>query len=133
MKDHVKILGVLHIVMGALGALTALGFLVVFGGIASMIGLSAATGGDPDAAVAAPILGTIGVAISFFILLLSVPGIVTGWGLMKFKPWARLLGMIISALQLFAVPIGTAIGVYGLWVLLNNQTEALFRNPVQQQ
>jgi len=120
MKDHVKILGVLHIVMGALGALTAVGFLVVFGGIASMVGMSAATGGDTDAAVAAPIVGGIGLALAVFILLLSVPGILVGWGLMKFRPWARLFGLVISAFQLFAVPVGTALGIYGLWVLLSD-------------
>jgi len=59
MDSHVRILGVLHIVFGGLGALVALGFLLFFGGLASFVGLSGA-GGGADAAVAAPIIGVMG-------------------------------------------------------------------------
>ena len=62
------------------------------------------------------------------VLILSLPGLIAGIGLLKFRPWARILGIVISALDLMSVPIGTAIGIYGLWVLLSNETEALFRN-----
>ena len=132
MDSHVKILGILHIVLGALGGLCGLAFLGLFGGIASIVGMSAATGGDPDAAVAAPVVGGIGVILAFVILLFSLPGIIIGWGIMKYKPWARMLGIIFSALQLLGVPVGTAIGIYGLWVLLNNETVALFNAPPRQ-
>jgi hypothetical protein len=37
------------------------------------------------------------------------------------------LTIILSALHLFNVPFGTALGVYGFWVLLSPETEALFR------
>jgi hypothetical protein len=36
------------------------------------------------------------------------------------------LTIILSALDLPGVPIGTALGVYGLWVLLKPETERLF-------
>jgi hypothetical protein len=60
-------------------------------------------------------------------MLLSLPGLIAGIGLVKFRPWARILGIVISALDLLSVPFGTALGVYGLWVLLSTETEALFR------
>jgi hypothetical protein len=82
---------------------------------------------DPEALVAAPILGVIGVALFLFILLASVPGIVAGIGLLKFKPWSRILTIVVSALNLMNVPLGTALGVYSLWVLLNQDVELLFR------
>jgi len=43
------------------------------------------------------------------------------------RPWARVLTIVISAFDLLHVPFGTALGVYGLWVLLSSQGEALFR------
>ena len=45
---------------------------------------------------------------------------------MKFQSWARIGGLILSALNLLNFPFGTALGFYGLWVLLNKETEAAF-------
>jgi hypothetical protein len=35
--------------------------------------------------------------------------------------------IILSVIHLFSVPFGTALGVCGLWVLLQPETEPLFR------
>jgi hypothetical protein len=128
MRDHVKILGILHIVFGALGVVGALIVLLIFGGIAGIVGVSADTA-DADRATGMAVLGGIGVVVFIIILVLSVPSLVAGIGLLKYKPWARMLTIVLSALDLLHVPVGTALGIYGLWVLLNQQTEALFRNP----
>jgi hypothetical protein len=122
MQTHVKVLGILHVVFGALGILAALGIMALFGSIAGLIGFSA----DRDAAVAAPIVGMVGSAIMIVILVLSIPGMVIGWGIMNFKPWARTWGIVISAFDLIQVPLGTILGIYGLWVLLSAEGTALF-------
>lgn len=127
MQQHVKILGILHIVFGSLGVLAGLIVLAVFGGLAGVVGVS--SHGDHDAAVAMPILLIIGVGVMILILVLSIPGIIAGIGLLNFRPWARILTIVLSALDLFSVPIGTAVGVYGLWVLLSNETLPLFEHP----
>jgi len=123
MVDHVRILAWLHIVFGALGLLAALIVLAVFGGVAGIVGFAAH---EPDAQVAVPILGLLGVGIFFLLLLLSLPGVIAGIGLLKFQPWARILTIVLSALHLLNVPVGTSLGVYGLWVLLQQDTERLF-------
>jgi hypothetical protein len=51
------------------------------------------------------------------ICVVSLPALIAGIGLVKVRPWSRVLGIIISVLLLFSVPIGTALGIYGLWVL----------------
>jgi hypothetical protein len=127
MQTHVKVLGILHIVFGSLGILFGLGMLALFGGIATLVGMNS----DPDAAVAIPILGAVGGLIAAFALLLSVPGIIAGVGLLSFKPWARILGIVISILNLINFPFGTALGFYGIWVLFSRDGSALFeRRPV---
>lgn len=125
MATHVKIVGILHIVFGALGMVVAIGLLVFFGGLAGAIG--AGSHGEDSAAIPAGILGVIGIIVCIVVMLLSIPGLIAGIGLVKFRPWARILGIVISALDLLSVPFGTALGVYGLWVLLSTETEALFR------
>jgi hypothetical protein len=125
MKQHVTILGVLFIVFGALGLLGALLALFLFGGAAAIVGAVAQS--EPDAQIAVPILGVVAAALFVFISIMSVPGIVTGIGLLKFKNWARILGLVLSVIKLLNIPIGTVLGVYGLWVLLSPETETLFQ------
>ncbi len=59
-------------------------------------------------------------------MVLSLPGLIIGIGLVQFRPWARIGGIIVSALDLFGFPFHTALGIYGLWVLLNRETEQMF-------
>jgi hypothetical protein len=132
MREHVKILGILNIIMGSLGAAAGIIVLIVFGGLAGLAGLSAGPWiNDNDAATAVPILAFIGICIAIFLFILGLPSIIGGWGLLNFKPWARVLIIIISVLHLFHIPIGTALGVYGLWVLLNDETRRLFETGGQ--
>lgn len=123
MTTHVKVLGVLYIVLSALTLCAAL-FLGLGIGVAT--GIVGQTAPPEEAAVALPIIGVAGTAVVVFLLALSLPGLVTGIGLLKFQPWARILGIVLSVINLINIPFGTALGIYGLWVLLNKETEILF-------
>lgn len=128
MRDHVKIVAILNIALGCLGILAGVAVLVIFGGLAGVASVSSL---NRDQAAAVPILGAIGIGVAVFLFVLSVPGVIGGWGLLKFKPWARILMIVISALNLLHFPIGTALGIYGLWVLLNEQTRMVFEGRYQ--
>ena len=127
MRDHVRILAILNIVMGSIGLLIGIGLLFMFGGIGILAGV--ANSGDPEAALALPIMGGIGGLIFLVVLIFSAPQIIGGIGLLKMQPWARILVIVLSAVGLLSVPIGTALGIYGLWVLLNEETVRLFAKP----
>lgn len=125
MRDHIRILGILNIVMGALTALIGIAALLVLGGVAGAI--SSGLSGDLDnGQVAAPILAIVGLCIAVFFLILALPSILGGWGLLNFRPWARILIIIVSVLHLLNFPFGTALGVYGLWVLLSDEARRIF-------
>lgn len=127
MKEHVRILAILNIVLGSIGLLIGLGLFFMFGGIGMLAGI--ANSGDPEAALALPVMGAIGGLIFVALLLFSAPQIIGGIGLLKGQPWARILMIVVSALGLLSIPIGTALGIYGLWVLLNEETVRLFSAP----
>ena len=115
----------MHIVFGALGLFGALVVLLIFGGAAGIVGI--ANPHDAEAwRIAIPIIGVVGTAIAVLVLVLSLPGLIAGFGLLRLRPWARILTIVLSALNLLNVPIGTALGIYGLWVLLQAETEQLF-------
>jgi hypothetical protein len=122
MQTHVKVLAILHIVFGALGVLAGIIVFAVMGGVAGMIHMNH----DADAANVIPMLGGIGAIVMVFLLCASIPGIIGGIGLLSYRPWARILIIVISALELISIPIGTAVGIYGLWVLLTKDGAQLF-------
>ena len=124
MDTHVKVLAALYIVFGILGSLVGLGMMALL----SFIGVAGAAS-DPDAWMALPILGFTGVALGVFMLALSLPGIVAGLGLLKYRPWARILTIVLSALNLMNIPFGTILGIYGLWVMLSDDGSRLFVQP----
>jgi hypothetical protein len=125
MQTHVKVLAVLFIVFSAYLLLAALGAMALFGGAAAIVG-SAAEG--EDAAIAVPIIGFAGTLVTGFFFALALPGMIAGFGLLSFRPWARILGIVLCAIHLVNVPFGTIFGAYGLWVLLTKESERLF-NP----
>jgi len=46
----------------------------------------------------------------------------TGWSLLQRKPWARTLSIVMGILALLKFPLGTALGIYTLWVMAPSQS-----------
>jgi hypothetical protein len=126
MRTHVKVLGVVYLAVGACMLLLALFLALTMGSVTGIVG---ATAEPQDAAIAIPILGIAGMALVVMFGVFSLPSLITGYGLLYFKSWARIVGIVLSAVSLINFPLGTAVGVYGLWVLLNKETERLFDIP----
>jgi hypothetical protein len=72
------------------------------------------------------ILGIVGTSVGMFLAALSVPGIAAGLGLLKRKSWGRFLAMVVGVLGMLNVPLGTLIGIYALWVLMQNSAAEYF-------
>jgi hypothetical protein len=119
MEKHINAVAVLSIGLSVLGILIG-GFIFI---LLAGIGFLAQ---EEEAAV---ILTTVGAIAGMFLLMLSVPGIIGGIGLFKRREWARILVLVISALQLVNFPIGTAVGAYSIWVLVQKESILLF-NPI---
>jgi hypothetical protein len=116
MEKHVTAVAVLNIAFGALGILVAIiVFLAVVGG-----GLISR---DAEAMAITAVVGTI---VASFLIVLSIPEIIGGFGLLKRRSWARILVLVIAFLDLLNIPFGTVIGIYTIWVLLNEETVQLF-------
>jgi hypothetical protein len=116
MEKHITFVAALNIGFGILGLMIGcLAFIVIAGG--------GAISGDPDAAIITFVVASV---IAFFFISLSLPEIIGGVGLLKRRGWARILILIIAVLDLVQIPFGTIIGVYTIWVLLNDETAKLF-------
>lgn len=118
MEKHVTLLGALHLAAGAvLLAVALFMFVAVAGG-----GLISR---DPDAIA---ITTLVGITVATFLSFLALPGLAAGWGLLKRRWWSRILALIIGAVNLLNVPFGTALGVYTIWVLMQDETVVLLES-----
>ena len=123
MEKHVTLVAALRIGFGIFGLVIAcfVFFLLTGIGVASQEG---------EALV---VLSTIGIGVGALLSLISLPGLIGGIGLLKRKPWARILILIVSAVDLINVPVGTALGAYSIWVLVQENTVRLLHGepPVE--
>jgi hypothetical protein len=65
---------------------------------------------------AMPLMGIFG----GFLMIGALLGFVAGWGLLERQPWARTLVLFLGCFALIHPPLGTALGIYTLWVMLPN-------------
>ncbi len=124
MEQNIKLIGILWIVMGGLSLLFGfLGFLLLFG--ISFI---------PDMGREAPfILRTVGSVAVFFFALFGLPKIIVGIGLLKKKEWGRILTLIVSFISLLNIPLGTALGIYSIIILVKEESIQYFKAPIQKE
>ncbi len=122
MRTHMQVIAWIHIVSGALCALGGLALLFLFLGIGSF----AAAGGGKEALPAFGILGSVGVFASLFFGVVGLPDILAGWGMLQRRNWARILAIVLSVLNVFNFPLGTAIAVYSFVVLFNQDVAREF-------
>jgi hypothetical protein len=125
MRTQVVILAWLHILGNGLVFLFGHAIFFLMGGL----GGAAAVAGGHAGLVALPVLGSIGAFVFLIIAIYSLPGILAGWGLLQGANWARILCIVLSIIDLFGFPFGTALGVYGLVVLFNPEVVAYFESP----
>jgi hypothetical protein len=122
MQTHVKVLGVLFLIWAGLLAFLAL---------AIPLGLSIASlflgqSGDPDAQTGMFVMGLFGTLGAAIFGVLALAWGICGYGILKHKSWARIFAIVLCAISLVKIPFGTALGIYGLWIMFNKETEAIF-------
>lgn len=70
--------------------------------------------------MAESVIITVSNAAVVFVSAGSVLNLIAGVGLLAYQGWARVLTMILSILDLFNIPVGTALALYSLWVLMQD-------------
>ncbi|PYX36978.1 MAG: hypothetical protein DMG75_08590 [Acidobacteria bacterium] len=69
--------------------------------------------------------------VGIFVLAKAGLGFVAGWGLLERQTWARILCLVLGFISLFNIPLGTALGIYTLWVLLPADSEREYQAHAQ--
>jgi hypothetical protein len=103
LDTHVKVAAWLRILWSGLGLLVALPLLLVLGGFGVVASLLSGT------LIGVPVVGVILTFLALSLTITALPGLITGWGLLTFRPWARYVNVALSAFDLFNFPMGTAL------------------------
>ncbi len=109
-KTHQKILGSVMIaysamnIFGAISLLAALNFINIFVNEADIAGF----------------VNLVSHIVGFALLVVSVPALIGGIGLLTEKEWSKSLVMVCGVIYLVFIPVGTIIGIYSIWLSSQN-------------
>ena len=118
LDGHKKVLGILYVISSLL---TALGMLIL-NALLSFVFSFAFQEIDPEEQrIVELVMGLMQYVPALVIIIFVLPTLIAGVGLLTRQSWATLLALIIGCLKLFSFPIGTAIGIYAIWIFSEDQ------------
>ena len=115
MDRHLRRLANLNIAFGVVGLGIGCAVLAEYGGISALY--RSFTDGTDALLVTSFVLAQ---------MLIAIPALVVAPFLKQVKSWARSVMVVVSTANVLNFPLGTALGCYGLWVLMAPETEPLF-------
>lgn len=120
LETHVPVVGWMLIVSNALFLLIGGFILLLLLGVGFIAQDAEATG----------VLLVVGTMLGVLFTALAIPGIAAGAGLLSRRTWGRILAIVVAGLSLTNFPLGTVIGAYTLYVLLQESAGEYFcRRP----
>ncbi len=111
-RDHNKLLGIFYFIMAGLQLFAAVFVFIMYVGIG---GFMMSSSSREDEQMMGGVFVGVGVIVAFIVLAIGGFTLFTAFKVRAEQPIGRTLGIIISILVLLSFPIGTALGVYGLW------------------
>ncbi|MDH3494815.1 MAG: hypothetical protein OEM82_14770 [Acidobacteriota bacterium] len=122
-QEHNRLLAIFFYVQGGLQAFGGLLAALIYGGLGAYF---ATAGKEPEAAAVAGFMVVVGIVV--VVLTFAIAGfmIFTARKLQTMAESARTLGIVASALCLLNMPLGTALGIYGLWFLAGERGRELY-------
>jgi hypothetical protein len=123
--DHTKILAIGFAAFAAIYFFTFLLLVLVTAGVFVGLGITMANeSGDPNQA-GIGIIGAVVTVIFYGVLglICVLPPALASWKLFKQKPRVRFWGIIASLVVLPIIPLGTALGGYGLWFFFSHSAQ----------
>lgn len=120
MEVHKRILAILYIISGSFQILA----MIILSSVMSIMIPFIMEEAGPEAQWVfvwiVPFIRFIAVGV---IILFSIPSVIGGIGLLNHKKWALTLLLILGCFKLFSFPIGTAMGIYTIWVYSENHKQ----------
>ena len=122
-RDHNNLFGIFVLIQGGIALLMGLAFVVLYGVLgATMFG----TAHRQEDQMMGGVFLAVGVIVGVICILVAAFYFFTGIKIRKMASIGRALGIAVSILSLFSFPLGTALGIYGLWFFLGDLGKSLY-------
>jgi hypothetical protein len=126
-QRHIHLLAILWLAFSAFNTLGGLFLLILGNALFPHLHEMQRVPADVPAGFLTALFSTLGIIV----LAKAVVGFFVGWGLLQRETWARTLALILGFISLFTnIPLGTAMGVYTMWVLLPVASEQEYQSLV---
>lgn len=120
MKEHKRILAILFIISGSLEIMIMIMLRALFSTLFVFLADEAGEEGRWVFDWLLPFLQTFAIGIIFIV---AIPSIIGGIAVLNEKKWGLTLLLVMGCLGIFSFPIGTALGVYTIWVYSKDKKE----------
>jgi len=97
------------------------GFCIAFGGVMGM-----SFGHRANDQVAGGVMIVAGIVAGLVVIAFGALDFFTGTRIRAISPIGRTLGIVLSILMILSFPLGTALGIYGLWFLFGDMGKSLY-------
>jgi len=118
LDGHKKVLGILYVISSLL---TIIGMLMLNALLSLIFSFALDEMNPEDQRIMEFVMAIVRYVPGFVIFVFSLPTLIAGIGLLSRQSWATILALIIGCLKLFSFPIGTAIGIYAIWIYSEDQ------------
>jgi hypothetical protein len=119
---HQDVLAALFIGLGVIGAIGIAVLLLIFS--AGSVAIGFARTQDPSVPGILTLLPiSLGIFFAALVAVGTIPNFVAAYGLFKRRSWGPVVALIASILDLPHIPLGTGVGIYGIWVYLETNRE----------
>jgi hypothetical protein len=125
MPDSIKTTRICLVVAAGLEIATAALLLFIFLSGAVLVGW----GTERAELLGSALLGAAGIMLAVLFAAYAVFGLFTAAGIAKGRPWSRVAGLVLAALLLPVLPVGTVLGILALKGLLGPDARAWFGTP----
>lgn len=113
---HIRLLGILWVALSAFRLIPGLALIALFGDGSGIL--------PPE--VPFFVHGLLR-GVGTLLVVGAALGLAAGAGLLQRQPWARVLAIVLAFINLVDMPLGTALGIYTLWVLLPAKSEEEYK------
>jgi hypothetical protein len=132
-RDHARLLGLFMLIYAGFQVVmlifTGVIMTVMFGTLIPEMSRMPRRANEPNPEAIFGMVTVIMIAVLFISVLFLIPHVIAGLGLRKEKPSARIWAIIACVLACLNLPIGTALGVYGLWFIFGEEGKKYFGSP----
>jgi len=115
MRKEIELLGALHIAISIL-------YTLVFSAIYAVLFSKDFFSGEKSSANIQLVIFAV---VGAFLLLFAISGVIASMGIIRGRPWAAMMILILGCLNLICVPLGTAVGVYTIWIFMHTEKSGL--------